>query len=264
MMSDQVTAEADDIEVAGSDTSAPLNMAKRLGLLQDRVSIIGKAVLDAGCGAGAFVEEMGRLGADGRGVEYSEDKVLEWQARHPGDDRVLQGDLEDLAYPTDTFDVVLLNEVLEHVPNDGAALREIWRVLKPGGSLVMFSPNRLYPIETHGVIRRSDNLHLGGLSTPFLPWLPISIGGKRYRYWARNYWPRELANMTRSAGFTVTSHSFVWQTFENISGGKARLIHRIAPLARSVANLAERLPLVQRFGVSQLIVAVKEPCDSSR
>jgi 2-polyprenyl-3-methyl-5-hydroxy-6-metoxy-1,4-benzoquinol methylase len=257
MMSDQVITELDDIAVAGSDTSAPLNMAKRLRQLDDRVPIFGRAVLDAGCGAGAFVDAMARMGANARGVEYSEDKVQEWQSRNPGDDRVRQGDLEDLAYPTDTFEVVLLNEVLEHVPDDNAALREIWRVLKPGGSLVMFSPNRLYPIETHGVIRRSDNLHLGGLRTPFLPWLPVSIGAKRYRYWARNYWPRELASMARSAGFTVTSHSFVWQTFENISGGKARAIHRVAPLARAVANIAERLPVVRRFGVSQLIVAVK-------
>jgi SAM-dependent methyltransferase len=251
--------DLETIAIAGSDTSAPLNMAKRLRLLQDRVQIVGKAVLDAGCGAGAFVEEMIKLGADARGVEYSTDKVAEWERRHPGDNRVRQGDLEGLAYPSETFDVVLLNEVLEHVPDDGLALREIWRVLRPRGALVMFSPNRFYPIETHGVIRRSDDVHLSGLRTPFLPWIPIALGAKRYRYWARNYWPRQLAELTQTAGFAVASHSFVWQTFENISGGKARAVHRVAPLARAVANIAERTPLLKIFGVSQLIVATKIP-----
>jgi hypothetical protein len=69
--------------------------------------------------------------------------------------------LRNLANPTATFYKV----PLESVPNDKVTLREILRTLKPGGDLVMFSPNRLYPIETHGAIRRSDSLHLGGLCT---------------------------------------------------------------------------------------------------
>jgi hypothetical protein len=60
------------------------------------------------------------------------------------------------------------------------------RAVKIGGALVMFSLNRLHSIETHAVIRRirrSDNLDLVGLRTPFLTWLLIAIGVKRYRYW---------------------------------------------------------------------------------
>jgi hypothetical protein len=100
----------------------------------------------------------------------------------------------------------------------------------------MFSLNLLHSIETHGVIRRirrSDNLNRRGLRTAFLPWIPIAIGVKRYRYWAQNYWLCELANLARLAGFTVRSHSFVWQTFENISEGKR---------ARFIASLRSRGP----------------------
>ncbi len=248
---------SDEIEVGGSDTDAPLNMAKRLRHITRWRDLAGKRVLDAGCGAGGFVEAMAARGAEVVGVEYMADKIREWQQRHPGDDRVRQGDLAKLDFPDDSFDVVLLNEVLEHVPDDNLALREIARVLRPGGAFFLFTPCRYYPIETHGFLTHGTRRHLAGLRGPFLPWLPLSISERLVVFWARNYWPHELAAMTRRAGMEIVHHGFVWQTFENISGGPRRWVHRIAPLARAVAEIAEKIPLVRRFGVSQLIVATK-------
>lgn len=242
------------IEVAGSDTDAPRILAKRLGIMLRWRDLAGLRVLDAGCGAGGYVTAMAAAGADAAGIEYMADKVAEWQARHPGDDRVRQGTLAAIDFPDASFDAVLLNEVLEHVPDDRQALQEIFRVLKPGGTLFMFTPSRWYPVETHGFLTKSGK-HLSGLRAPFLPWIPLRISERYVTFWARNYWPGELATITRGEGFAIDHHGFVWQTFENISGGRKRLIHRIAPLARAVADLAERLPIVHRFGVSQLIVA---------
>jgi SAM-dependent methyltransferase len=248
---------SEQIEVAGSDTSAPINMEKRLRLLSSWTSFQGLRLLDAGCGAGAFVEEAARRGADVRGIEYQEDKVEDWERRHPGDGRVQRGDLAALDFPDASFDAVLNNEVLEHVPDDKLALREMARVLKPGGLLFLFTPNRFYPVESHGYILRHSGEHVSGMRGPFLPWLPIALAERRVRFWARNYWPGQLRRMVREAGFTVEQHTFVWQTFEGISGGKPKLIHRVAPLARTVANIAEAMPLIRMFGCSQLIVARK-------
>ena len=58
---------------------------------------------------------------------------------------------EHLPFADGTFDAVLLNEVIEHVRDDAATLREACRVARPGGNVVIFAPNRLYPFETHGV-----------------------------------------------------------------------------------------------------------------
>ena len=57
---------------------------------------------------------------------------------------------EALPYPDDHFDLVFSNEVIEHVDDDRATAAEMVRVTKPGGAIVAFAPNRLYPFETHG------------------------------------------------------------------------------------------------------------------
>lgn len=245
------------IEVAGSDTAAPLNQAKRLGLIRKWVDLRGLALLDAGCGAGSYVEAANRQGANARGIEYQRDKVAEWEQRHPGSDRVQFGDLAGLQFADASFDAVLNNEVLEHVPDDDLALSEMVRVLKPGGRLFLFTPNRYYPIETHGLILRKTGEHVSGLRGPFVPWLPLALTERKFKFWARNYWPRDLRRKVERAGLVVERHDYVWQTFENISGGKKRLVHRVAPVARAVAAIAEHVPLMRRFGCSQFIVARK-------
>ena len=75
---------------------------------------------------------------------------------------------------TESFDLALLNEVLEHVTNETKALQEIWRVLKPKGILIIFSPNRLYPFETHSVYHKRLGRKLP-ITVPFIPYIPILL-----------------------------------------------------------------------------------------
>lgn len=243
------------VEVGGSDTAAPLNLAKRLAIVRKFADLQGHTVLDIGCGAGAFVEALSLAGARAQGIEYQRDKIAQWQARNGNDDRVRWGDAEKLPFPDASFDIVMMNEVLEHVPDDRAALAEAYRVLKPGGTFVNFTPNRFYPIETHGFHARRSGRHLGGLRFPFLPWFPLALSRRLVRFWCRNYWPADLHRLTRQAGFKIVELHFVWQTFENISGGKRRLVHRYAPAARTLARLLERIPLIRCFGVSQVLIS---------
>ena len=67
------------------------------------------------------------------------------------------------------FDLVLSHEVLEHVQDDRAVIKEILRSLKPGGRLVLFCPNRGYPFETHGFYWRGV-YHFGNI--PLINYLP--------------------------------------------------------------------------------------------
>ncbi|HEY8153465.1 MAG TPA: class I SAM-dependent methyltransferase [Myxococcota bacterium] len=246
------------IEPAGGDTATPLNLRKRLAWIERFASPLAKQrVLDCGCGAGEYVRALLARGADAYGVEFDEAKLAGAAARGADlAERLSVGDLEALAFPDASFDAALLNEVLEHVPDDAAALAEVARVLRPGGRLILLSPTRLYPFETHGVFWRASGRRVPH-TVPGIPWLPLALGTKLFTYWARNYWPWELRALVERAGLRVIATGAVWQTFENISGRQPGWLTRITPLLRALCGLCERIPGLRAFGVSQLIVAEK-------
>jgi ubiquinone/menaquinone biosynthesis C-methylase UbiE len=247
------------IQITGKDSSAPTNLEKRVRLISRVCDLSKVRFLDCGCGKGSYVFALrDKYHADAWGVEYSEEKVAEAKTNERHAARITQGDLQQLAIADSSFDVALLNEVLEHVPNDLRALEEIRRVLKPGGRLIVFSPNRLFPFEIHGTHLRFKNIRLH-VAVPLIPYVPAAVGSRFLKYSARNYWPYELRRIVRRAGFTIESLDYVWQTFENQSGQQPPLIRNLLPIFRRIATLCERLPLVRTFGVSQVIVAVK-PC----
>jgi ubiquinone/menaquinone biosynthesis C-methylase UbiE len=96
----------------------------------------GAAVLDVGCGPGTITRDLARLVAPGPtvGVDRSAEVVAEAEAGAPIaglDFRV--GDAYALPFPDDSFDVVHAHQVLQHLADPVAALREWHRVLRPGG-----------------------------------------------------------------------------------------------------------------------------------
>ncbi|MGH0028795.1 MAG: class I SAM-dependent methyltransferase [Myxococcota bacterium] len=239
----------------GGDTSTPLNLGNRLRLIEGLwPPLAGLRVLDAGCGGGDYVRALLERGADAHGIEYEAAKL----ATLPGAlaSRVRQGDLEHTGFEDAAFDAVLLNEVLEHVPDDAAGLRELHRVLRPGGALLVFSPNRLHPFETHGVFARRSGRRIPH-TTPFVPWVPLAVGKRFFRYWARNYWPGELRRLVRDAGFRIERRGFLWPTFENISGRQPAWMGPLRPLLRGASAIAERAPGLRGLGASQWILATR-------
>ena len=249
-------AEYHDIRVAGGDTATPINIARRFQWLARDLDLKGRRVLDCGCGAGEYVLRFAEVARAVRGIEYNAEKVRQHVARGILPDLVRQGDIEHLPFEDGAFDIVLLNEVLEHVPDDLRALREINRVLAPGGVLAIFSPNRLYPFETHGVSLKSGR----GLPhfTPGIPYIPLALGNRWFRYHARNYFPWELVALVRQAGFTVRKRRWMGQTFEGISHNQPRIVRVLSPLLRRISFVLECVPLVNRFsGCSQYLLLEK-------
>jgi len=242
------------VQPAGGDTATPLNLGKRLRLIERHAGpLLKRRVLDCGCGAGEYVRALLARGADAFGVEFDAQKIEAGQAGELAA-RIRIGDLEALAFPDASFDVALLNEVLEHVPDDAAALAEVRRVLRPDGRLVVLSPTRLYPFETHGVFWRGTGRRVPH-TLPGIPWIPLALGARVFDYWARNYWPWELRALVERAGFRVIATDSVWQTFENISGHQPRWLALLRPLLRALCAVCERVPGLRAFGVSQVIVA---------
>ena len=125
-----------------------------------------------GCGLGLYVRRFRDLSSDVHGIDVDPAKVREASETLPN---IREGSAQALPYASDSFDVVLSHEVLEHLPDDRAAVREAHRVLRPGGRLVVFAPNRWYPFETHGVYWRG-RYHYGNI--PLVNYLPDRWRGK--------------------------------------------------------------------------------------
>jgi SAM-dependent methyltransferase len=109
---------------------------------------INGQILENGCGVGMYVEQLTGLGGHVIGLEYDFERTVE--ARKISD-KIINAAGEFIPLPSSTFDLILSHEVIEHVQDDRAAIREMIRVLKPGGRVVIFCPNRGYPFETHGI-----------------------------------------------------------------------------------------------------------------
>ena len=99
----------------------------------------GEKILDVGSGSGLSLLEATALGARAFGVEADPN------TRRIADELGLNvhiGSLHDNPFPDQNFDLIVLNQVIEHIPDPGAALERIRGRLAPGGRVVMVLPNR--------------------------------------------------------------------------------------------------------------------------
>jgi len=98
-------------------------------------------ILDVGCGTGANLLMLAEYG-DAEGVDISEDALA--FCRERGLDKVRLGAGEQLPYDDGTFDLVTALDVVEHMDDDLAGLREMRRVLRPGGRVLLFVPTFMF------------------------------------------------------------------------------------------------------------------------
>lgn len=155
----------------------------------------GLRVLDCGCGMGFYLLAMGKLW-DLRlvGLDGDPDRLRQAASRSVPAELVL-GDAQQLPFADASFDAVLMSEVLEHVPDDGLALREVSRVLKPGGVLAVSVPHARFPFLWDPI--NAVWIALGGSPIRRGPIAGIWSNHERL------YLPQELAECARSAGLTV-------------------------------------------------------------
>src|SRR5437667_8133816 len=122
-----------------SSTHAGLSRARLercLGMPLEQLA--GLRVLEAGCGAGRFTELMVQTGALVHAVDLS--SAVEANRRNVGAAPhyvVAQADIRDLPFPARTFDVVFCLGVLQHTPSPEASIAALWRMVAPGGLLVI-------------------------------------------------------------------------------------------------------------------------------
>jgi ubiquinone/menaquinone biosynthesis C-methylase UbiE len=105
----------------------------------------GLEILDCGCGMGFYLMAIQHLRA-ARLTGLDDDRErMRYAERYGVRAKLVVGDAQALPFPDESFDRVLMSEVLEHVPDDKAAAREAFRVLRPGGILAISVPHARYP-----------------------------------------------------------------------------------------------------------------------
>jgi SAM-dependent methyltransferase len=106
-------------------------------------------VLDAGCGSGRNMVDLAHWGTV-TGVELSEAAAEAARGRHVGE--VVEGSVLEMPFAPASFDLVVCLDVIEHLQDDRAALRELRRVLAPGGALLVTVPAYQWLWSGHDVV----------------------------------------------------------------------------------------------------------------
>ncbi len=202
-------------------------------------------ILEDGCGVGAYLARLASGAQHAVGLEIEFERLKE--ARQLGPEGV-NGVGEALPFPTDTFDLVLSHEVIEHVQDDRLAVQEMVRVLKPGGRLTLFCPNRGYPFETHGIYWRK-RYHFGNI--PLVNYLPRRWRNRLAPH-VRVYSRGDLTALFAGLPVTVVEKTVIFGAYDNIIARRPGL----GRLLRGVLQFLEATPL-RGLGLSHFWVVEK-------
>jgi SAM-dependent methyltransferase len=219
---------------------------RRLQMIFTWAKLQDAQVLIDGCGVGMYAAQIRqRYTPTVEAFDIEIERVQEARRNTP---HALVAAAENLPYPANAFDTILSHEVLEHVSDDREAAMEMVRVLKPGGRIVIFAPNRWYPFETHGHYWRGG-YHFG--NTPLINYLPD--------VW-RNALAPHVRAYTKRGLFRLFDHAPVRiVTYRRIYGGYDNLIARLGTpgrLVRKALQWVEGTPL-DTFGLSHFLVLEK-------
>lgn len=213
-------------------------------------------VADVGCGYGYTARALAKSANSVVGFEpsaYLADHAASLAAAEPAlRFLVHHAGWEGLSDHQAAFDLVILDNVLEHIADQRQALSAIWRSLRPGGLLFLVVPNRLWPIEHH--------YHLLGLG-----WLPLpianrylQISGRGTDYTDASYAPTPWT-MAR-----LLAESGQWDWRYTLPADISLTQTGATPVTRLGVALLQRYPVLWGISKALLVVAHKPPVSVTR
>lgn len=219
---------------------------RRLSMIQQAAGERARGlVFEDGCGVGMYLDHLAKSARLAVGMDIELERTFE---AHQLVNRVTCGAGEHLPFSSNTFDLVLSHEVIEHVSDDRQAVSEIIRVLRPGGRLTLFVPNRGYPFETHGIYWKGT-YRFGNM--PLVNYLPRSLRDRLAPH-VRIYSGRDLEKLFAGLPVKVISRTIIFGAYDNIIARRPSL----GKALRSVLQTLERTPL-RVFGLSHFWVIEK-------
>ncbi len=219
---------------------------RRLKMIREAAEerLTGRVLVD-GCGVGMYLARLAESAAQAVGLDIEHQRTVE---AHQRAEQVVCAAGEDLPLPSNYFDLVLSHEVIEHVQDDRQAVCEMVRVLKPGGRLVLFCPNRGYPFETHGIYLRGKYC-FGNI--PLVNYLPRRWRNRLAPH-VRIYDQRDLEVLFSGLPVQFIRRTVIFGAYDNLIqrfGAAGRLL-------RSLLQTMEKTPL-RIFGLSHFWVVEK-------
>ena len=202
-------------------------------------------ILENGCGVGMYVEHLAPYGEQIIGLEYDFERAAEAGTRSPN---ILNAAGESLPLLSNAFDLILSHEVLEHVQDDAQAVREMVRILKHGGRMVLFVPNRGYPFETHGIYWRG-NYKFGNI--PLVNYLPRAWRDKLAPH-VKVYSKHDLAKLFDSLPVKFIQRTVIFGAYDNIIARFGAL----GKILRGILQFLEKTPF-KVLGLSHFWVVEK-------
>jgi len=120
----------------------PIGGCERFSFLAQKFfkGVSGKDILEIGCGEGSFLEILKNSGNKVFGVDISESGIEKTRAKEIFSER-LDISRQDIPRPSDSFDIVVMLEAIEHIEDPMHCIKEIKRVLKNNGVLLISIPN---------------------------------------------------------------------------------------------------------------------------
>lgn len=203
-------------------------------------------VLENGCGVGEYLARLGQEATLAVGMDIEFPRLEEAKKKNRN---LVCAAGEALPFKRNLFDLVLSNEVIEHVQYDRMAIAECTGVLTNGGRLVLFCPNRGYPFETHGIFVKGKYRFGNKFLINYLP----KKWRDRLAPHVRAYSRKDLTRL-----FSGLPVRIVFQTI--IFGGYDNIIQRLpflGKLIRSKLQFLEKTPL-KFFGLSHFWVVEKK------
>jgi SAM-dependent methyltransferase len=188
----------------------------------------GRRLLDAGCGRYLnFSKEFANIS-----FVVGVDLVPRFETDNQRQPFGVRGDLSDLPFASDSFDMVISRSVVEHLDDPKQVFREFYRVLRPGGKIVMVTPNRY------------DYVSLVAAITPY--WLHRKLVSKLFPVSEDDVFPtRYRANTLSSMKRALVSAGFIEKELLGINHYPAYLM--FSPLLFRLGVLYERMTSLQMF-----------------
>jgi SAM-dependent methyltransferase len=202
-------------------------------------------LLENGCGVGTYVKHLSPHAGVVVGLEYDLERA--WQAHQAGE-HILSATGEKLPFPDESFDLILSHEVLEHVGDDRAAAAEMARVLRPGGRIALFVPNRGYPFETHGVYWRG-RYHFGNI--PLVNYLPRRQRDRLAPH-VRVYTTGDLRRLFAGLPLKAVERTIIFGAYDNIIARRPGLGQALRGFLQGLEKTPARV-----FGLSHFWVLEK-------
>jgi SAM-dependent methyltransferase len=202
-------------------------------------------VLENGCGVGIYLSRLAQHSSKALGLEFDLPRARE---AHLVAAQVVNAAGEMLPLPSASFDFILSHEVLEHVQDDRACAEEMVRILRSGGRMAIFVPNRGYPYETHGVYWRG-RYKFGNI--PLVNYLPRSWRDRLAPH-VRVYSSRGLEKLFSGLPVHFVERQIIFGAYDNIIAQRPKL----GRLLRRILQGLEDSP-AQFFGLSHFWVVEK-------